>query len=115
VRDIETEAIKVDVSNIIKASIMDGIRKKMSEELDAYIKLMNLVLEHPFTTEFPIANGRRNSSEEFVFAITPSRYRKLEQFRGNYNFKYSGGEYECNIVHLTRNQVRLRIYLNRKK
>ena len=82
----------------------------MSEELDAYIKLMDLQLENPFTTEIPIANGsRRNSSEEFIFAITPSRYRKLEQIRGDYNFKYSGGEYECNIVQLIRNQVRLRI------
>jgi len=83
---------------------------EMSEELDAYIKLMDLQLENPFTTEIPIANGsRRNSSEEFIFAITPSRYRKLEQIRGDYNFKYSGGEYECNIVQLIRNQVRLRI------
>ncbi len=83
---------------------MNGI-----DELDAYIELMNLLLEHPFTTEIPIANGRRKSSEEFVFAITPSRYRKLEQIRGEYNFKYSGGECECNIVQLTRNQVRLQI------
>lgn len=81
----------------------------MSEELNAYIELINLLLRHPFTTEIPIANGRRKSSEEFVFAITPSRYRKLEQIRGDYNFKYSSGEYECNIVQLTRNQVKLRI------
>ncbi|MCK4731154.1 MAG: AAA family ATPase, partial [Methanophagales archaeon] len=81
-----------------------------TDELEAYIQLMNLMLEHPFTTEIPIANGgRRNSSEEFIFAITPSRYRKLDQIRGDYKFKYSGGEYECNIVQLIRNQVRLRI------
>jgi len=81
----------------------------MSEELDAYIKLMDLQLEDPFTTEIPITNGKRKSSEEFVFAITPSRYRKLEQIRGEYNFKFRDSEYECNILHLTRNQVRLQI------
>lgn len=81
----------------------------MSEELDAYIKLMDLQLEDPFTTEIPITNGKRKSSEEFVFAITPSRYRKLEQIRGEYNFKFRDSEYECNILHLTRNQARLQI------
>jgi len=70
------------------------------DELDAYIELMNRMLEHPFTTKIPIANGKRKSSEEFVFAITPSRYRKLEQIRGDYNFKLGDREYECNIVHL---------------
>lgn len=82
---------------------------EMSEELDAYIKLMDLQLEDPFTTEIPIANGKRKSSGEFVFAITPSRYRKLEQIRGEYNFKFRDSEYECNIINLTRNQVRLQI------
>jgi superfamily I DNA and/or RNA helicase len=81
----------------------------MSEELEAYIKLIDFQLEHPFTTEIHIANGKRKSSEEFVFAITPSRYRKLEQIRGEYNFKFRDREYECNILHLTRNQVRLQI------
>lgn len=40
------------------------------DELDAYIKLKDLELEHPFGTEIPIASGKRKSSEEFVFAIT---------------------------------------------
>jgi len=83
---------------------------EMSEELDAFIQLMNLQLDHPFTTDIPLANGRRRSSEEFVFAITPGRYRKLEQIRGDYNFKIGDQEeYPCNILHLTRNQVRLQI------
>lgn len=83
---------------------------EMSEELDAFIQLMDLQLDHPFKTDIPLANGRRKFSEEFVFAITPSRYRKLEQIRGDYNFKIGDQEeYPCNILHLTRNQVRLQI------
>jgi hypothetical protein len=82
---------------------------EQADELDAYIQLMDLQLRHPFTTEIPLANGRCVSSGDFVFAITPSRYRKLEQIRGEYNFKSRDNEYECNIVHLTRNQARLRI------
>jgi Cdc6-like AAA superfamily ATPase len=83
----------------------------MSEinELDTYIRLMDLQLEHPFRTEIPITNGSRDSAEEFVFGITPSIYKKLEQIRGEYNFKFGDQEYACNIVYLTRNQVRLRI------
>jgi hypothetical protein len=72
------------------------------DELAAYIELMNLLLEHPFTTEIPIANGRRKSSEEFVFAITPSRYRKLEQIRGEYKFIIIGSEDLFNSVEMYR-------------
>ena len=83
---------------------------EQADELGAYIELMDLQLRHPFTTDIPLANGRRISSEEFVFAITPSRYRKLEQIRGDYNFKIGDQEeYPCNILHLARNQVRLQI------
>ena len=80
-----------------------------TDELGVYIQLMTLQLDHPFTTDIHIADGRRASSEEFVFEITPSRYRKLEQIRGDYNFKLSDQEYPCDIINLTRTQVRLRI------
>ncbi|MBA7512440.1 Chromosome partition protein Smc [subsurface metagenome] len=82
---------------------------EQADELAAYIKLRTLQLDHPFTTKIPIADGRRKSSEEFVFVITPSRYRKLEQIRGDYNFKLGDQEYPCDIINLTRTQVKLRI------
>lgn len=78
-------------------------------ELDMYIKLKDLELEHPHTDKIPLSNGRLDCPDEYVFGITQGEYRKLEQVRGDYNFEFGDNEYPCSIVALTSTQVRLKI------
>jgi hypothetical protein len=54
-----------------------------SDELDIYIKLRDLELEHPYTESIPLSRGRLVSSEdEYVFSIKWDVHKKLEQVRG---------------------------------
>jgi len=78
-------------------------------ELDTYIKLKELELEHPHTDKIPLSNGELDSQGDYVFGITRGEYRKLEQVRGDYNFEFGDNEYPCNIIALPNTQVRLRI------
>ena len=78
-------------------------------ELDTYIRLKDLELEHPHTDKIPLSSGRLDCPDEYVFGITRGEYRKLEQVRGDYNFEFGDTEYPCNIIALTNTQVRLRI------
>ena len=78
-------------------------------ELDTYIKLKDLELEHPHTDKIPLSNGELDSQGEYVFGITRGVSRKLEQVRGDYNFEFGDNEYPCNIIASTNTQVRLRI------
>jgi hypothetical protein len=81
-----------------------------SDELDKYIKLKDLELEHPYTERIPLTRGRLVSSEdEYVFSIKWDVHKKLEQVRGDYLFEFQYGEYPCSIVDLTKKQVKLEI------
>lgn len=78
-------------------------------ELEAYIKLKDLQLEHPYTDKILLSNGNLVSSDEYVFSIARRVSRKLEQVRGDYNFVIRDNEYPCSIIALTDTQVQLGI------
>ncbi len=80
------------------------------DELDVYLRLKDLELEHPYTDEISLRNGRFNPSEEaYTFDIDLSDYKKLEKIRGGYSFKLRNKEYQCNILDLTSKRVKLGI------